>query len=195
MTIRTLPGGFCPKPLSCLATRKQKWRENENLTNLSVSGAFVYFHSRCVLRATSKVPRPIFHPLSNGTLRFSKNCTTFALHWSQRENAVFLDFDFCGFYFFSRIQRKRLKQILLHLIEELLGYLPEFLNPIPSYIYYCRIFLPTTNCLVFCCFRSFVNFPQQRLRRLKQILLHLVEERLGYLSVFLNPCFTVLWLL
>ena len=128
MTLRTLTGWFCPKRFRCLATGEQKWRENENLTNFSRSSAVVYFLNRCVLKAESWVIRPFFHPLSNGALRFLKNRTTFALHWSQRENAVFFDFLFCGFYFFSRTQRKRLNQILLYLIIELMGYLPVFLD-------------------------------------------------------------------
>jgi len=53
MTLRTLTGGFCPKRFGCLATSKRKWRENENLTNFSVSGAVAYFLSRTLLKAES----------------------------------------------------------------------------------------------------------------------------------------------
>ena len=127
MTLRILPGGFCPKPLGCLATVEQKWRENENLSNFSFSSAAQYFLSRCVLKAESWVSRPHFHPLSNGIFRFLKNCTTFTLYWSQHENVVFFNFHFCGFYLFSQIQNRRLKQILLHLVEKLLGYQTVFL--------------------------------------------------------------------
>ena len=127
MTLGIFPGGFCPKPLGCLATAEQKWRENENLTNFSFSSAAQYFLSRCVFEAESWVSRPHFHPLSNGTFRFLKNCTTFTLYWSQHENVVFFNFHFCGFYCFAQIQLRRLKQILMLLVEEIQGYLSVYL--------------------------------------------------------------------
>ena len=37
MTVRTLPGGFRQKRFGCLATGAQKWRENQKLTNLTLS--------------------------------------------------------------------------------------------------------------------------------------------------------------
>ena len=55
MTLRTLHLGFRPKPFRCLATGTQKWRENENLTNFSVSGAVVYYLNRLALNAESWV--------------------------------------------------------------------------------------------------------------------------------------------
>ena len=37
MTLRTLPGRFRPKRFGCLATGAQKWRENQKLTNFTLS--------------------------------------------------------------------------------------------------------------------------------------------------------------
>ena len=60
MTVRTLTGGFCPKRGCCLATGLRKWRENENLTIFSVSGAVLYYLNRWVSNAESWVSRPSF---------------------------------------------------------------------------------------------------------------------------------------
>ena len=79
MTSRTLPEGFCPKRGCCLATSKQKWRENENLRFSYYSIEIKVFLNNCVSDAVNWVPRPERHVPSISTLTFSWNVTVFAI--------------------------------------------------------------------------------------------------------------------
>ena len=104
MTLRTFTRVFC---FGCLATSKQKWRENENLTNFSVSSVVVYFLSRYVLKAESWVPRPPFYPLSIGSLGFLKKWPLIRYRGLNAKLHVFLPRIFSVFILFLKYKEKR----------------------------------------------------------------------------------------
>ena len=63
--------------------------------------AVIQFLTRCVSEVINRVSRPLKCPLSVGAFRFEKTIINFALHGSQRKNAVFFDMYFFSFNFFS----------------------------------------------------------------------------------------------